>query len=441
MAEAEQVASSESGPPEPLASVDLPRPSRPPRRLSLRLQFFIGLILVLGLPLLATGLSGLFLLSRREDQAAIQALGNIAVAVARQVDGHLGDHLDVLRELAIHGETSPGGDLAALGPVLARVHAIHPEFLTMISVDRSGLVRASAPTLDREGHPFLAKARRVEDREYFKVPMESGKAFVSGIFRGRGIGTEPVVAVAAPVVLDGQAVGLVEASLDVSRIPILEGLASPAPVEVVILDARDRVVLATRGSGYEPLQELGAAPIGQLLHAGEDGPGRYQAEGVTWITAAAPIPNGGWHVLIESRADAVRASTRRYLATVLTVMAAGLALAVLLAAVLARWATRPLERLEGSVRGFLSGQATAPLQVSRWAPREVASLVEGYDTLQRRVGSTLSGLLPVCAWCRRIRDPHDHWQSLEIYVRDHSEAEVTHGICPDCERRAVGGGT
>ena len=45
---------------------------------------------------------------------------------------------------------------------------------------------------------------------------------------------------------------------------------------------------------------------------------------------------------------------------------------------------------------------------------------------------TLSGLLPICANCKKIRDDQDHWHNMEIYVRDHSEADFTHGICPEC---------
>ena len=45
---------------------------------------------------------------------------------------------------------------------------------------------------------------------------------------------------------------------------------------------------------------------------------------------------------------------------------------------------------------------------------------------------TLSGLLPMCANCRKIRDQQGNWNSLEKYVREHSEADFTHGICPQC---------
>lgn len=45
---------------------------------------------------------------------------------------------------------------------------------------------------------------------------------------------------------------------------------------------------------------------------------------------------------------------------------------------------------------------------------------------------TLSGLLPICASCKKIRDDHGYWTQIESYIRDHSQAEFTHGVCPEC---------
>jgi len=44
----------------------------------------------------------------------------------------------------------------------------------------------------------------------------------------------------------------------------------------------------------------------------------------------------------------------------------------------------------------------------------------------------LRGLLPICAWCKRIRDDDGNWADLATYVAKKSEAKITHGICPDC---------
>ena len=44
----------------------------------------------------------------------------------------------------------------------------------------------------------------------------------------------------------------------------------------------------------------------------------------------------------------------------------------------------------------------------------------------------LSGLLPICASCKKIRDDNGYWNQIESYIRDHSEAEFSHSICPEC---------
>jgi len=46
----------------------------------------------------------------------------------------------------------------------------------------------------------------------------------------------------------------------------------------------------------------------------------------------------------------------------------------------------------------------------------------------------LSGFLPICASCKKIRDDKGYWNQIESYIRDHSEADFTHGICPDCAK-------
>lgn len=45
---------------------------------------------------------------------------------------------------------------------------------------------------------------------------------------------------------------------------------------------------------------------------------------------------------------------------------------------------------------------------------------------------TLKGLIPICAWCKKVRDDKGYWNEIEAYVRQHSDADFTHGICPKC---------
>ncbi len=62
--------------------------------------------------------------------------------------------------------------------------------------------------------------------------------------------------------------------------------------------------------------------------------------------------------------------------------------------------------------------------------RSVAELAKALAEVK-----TLSGLIPICAGCKRIRDDHGYWNNVEQYIRAHAEVEFSHGLCPDCMRR------
>jgi GAF domain-containing protein len=71
----------------------------------------------------------------------------------------------------------------------------------------------------------------------------------------------------------------------------------------------------------------------------------------------------------------------------------------------------------------LSRQVMALLELRRVSAR----MAEGLEKVK-----TLHGLLPICAWCKRIRDDHGYWSQVEAYVHEHTGADFTHGICPEC---------
>ena len=48
---------------------------------------------------------------------------------------------------------------------------------------------------------------------------------------------------------------------------------------------------------------------------------------------------------------------------------------------------------------------------------------------------TLSGLLPICATCKKIRDDKGYWNQIESYIHEHTEADFSHGLCPDCAEK------
>lgn len=71
----------------------------------------------------------------------------------------------------------------------------------------------------------------------------------------------------------------------------------------------------------------------------------------------------------------------------------------------------------------LARQVMALIDLRRVSAR-LASALEAVRTLE--------GLLPVCAWCRRVRNDQGFWDSFENYLRSRTSTEFTHGICPEC---------
>lgn len=52
--------------------------------------------------------------------------------------------------------------------------------------------------------------------------------------------------------------------------------------------------------------------------------------------------------------------------------------------------------------------------------------------IEKTIVDAIGGLLPICAHCKKIREDDGSWVSIERYISDHSEAEFSHGLCPDC---------
>ena len=69
-------------------------------------------------------------------------------------------------------------------------------------------------------------------------------------------------------------------------------------------------------------------------------------------------------------------------------------------------------------------------QVDEAKSKVIEELHEALESVK-----TLSGMLPICASCKNIRDDRGYWNQIETYIQKHSEAEFSHGICPECAHK------
>jgi DNA-binding response OmpR family regulator len=94
---------------------------------------------------------------------------------------------------------------------------------------------------------------------------------------------------------------------------------------------------------------------------------------------------------------------------------------------------------EDVVKGFKAGAVdyvTKPFN-----PSELLARVRTHIELKRAREEikTLRGIVPVCAGCKNIRLSDGSWQVLEVYIKENTEAELSHGLCPDCIRKLYPG--
>ncbi len=92
----------------------------------------------------------------------------------------------------------------------------------------------------------------------------------------------------------------------------------------------------------------------------------------------------------------------------------------------------PLADRKGRAQGRLA--ILRDITEAKQAEQEREQLIQSLQEALAQV-KTLRGLLPICANCKKIRDDSGYWRQVEDYIHEHSEADFSHSICPDCVRK------
>ena len=173
--------------------------------------------------------------------------------------------------------------------------------------------------------------------------------------------------------------------------------------------------------------------------------------------AFAPLAERPWVVVVTVPEAQILLPVHRALTRTLRVAVAIALAAFLLGSILGRALLRPLQKLSSAMSRFGAGDTgvRAPL-AGRDERGRLAETFNGMaDAMQAHQEHledmvtartldlettlaevrTLRGMIPICSYCKKIRDDEGGWWQLEAYIHDHSEAEFSHGICPDCSRR------
>jgi two-component system, sensor histidine kinase len=171
-------------------------------RSRLSTAFWRSLVLSTLLPLLVLSLAFYFYWTRVNERRLLDRLEIASSLTSELLENHIQLHL-----AAVRAEASKAQDRVPDSAGLDRLRALYPSFLTTLRTDALGRVIAVSPPERLEPGVSLD----VSDREYFRVPAVTGQPVVTNGFLGRGLGRDELVAVAAPVWVDGRFDGVVEA--------------------------------------------------------------------------------------------------------------------------------------------------------------------------------------------------------------------------------------
>ena len=342
-------------------------------------------------PLFLVGAGMSVMLRRLAVENDRQVLTESVSRVAQQADLFLRSHQAAI-ETAARLATQTSADHTTL---LRDVQVTHPAFITMLMTDQNGRIGAASPG---SLQPSVT-GTSVADREYFQAGRAGG-IHVSHVFRGRGFGTDVLVAVSAPwYTPNGKFGGVVEGSLAVEYFgrSVVEHNAFNS-VALVLADPSGRVIYAAPSTGLHPLSNLRHDPLGALLASRSgslDRFDRYQPDHtrVFHVARAIRSPEFGVWVIAERPLLAGVASVAWIYELFALVMAGIVVGAILVARVAARRLSHPLEVFAQGTTALAERNAVEPLPpVAGPTTHEFALMLSAFNRLATRLRASYADL-------------------------------------------------
>lgn len=337
-------------------------------RRSLTSSIITGFALVAVVPV---GLLAL-LLGAGERRREVDEASPLLAANARLVGGYLRQYAETHR--AVLTTTARGLDGAppsAYGAALRRMRLETPGFLTAVVLDANGTVVAQSPAPGEGAVPVVGQS--LAERSYFQRAVASDSLIVSEAMEGRGFGRAPIVAMARRFRTARGTIAVVEASLNLTALGrIARDMREDR--QLVVTDARGSVLWASPAVRLAPLQRIPTDAEGQaawLHRLPEATVGRFATAGNGWVVG-----------VLQTEASLLAGSAWEQ--SLLVVAGLALLLGLLLALLLARRITGPLE----VVSRWLNTVDLADVDAEpapRELPVEVAALVAHIEHSALRV--------------------------------------------------------
>ncbi|QYK06794.1 sensor domain-containing diguanylate cyclase [Shewanella zhangzhouensis] len=262
----------------------------------------------------------------------------------------------------------------------------YPAFLTMLIANDRGNIVAASPAARMMDDAIKNGAYSVIDRHYFKEAFYNQTPFISPVFLGRGFGSDPIVAVSAPIYSPGRSshpAGILEGSLDLKRFVLIDRQNRHHSEQYLLLtDDNNRVIYASAPLNIASLSEFASAESGleyrtslQLINLHD-----LHNPNPEYIYAEEPLANGWRLMVLTPFAPLMQLAETQFLRTcILLILSMGFCF--YLARLISRMMTGSLETIAHEFKS--PGEQPKPLPAD--APAEVQALYQSLKASQRQL--------------------------------------------------------
>ncbi len=354
-------------------------------------------------------------------------------------------------------------DAESCNKLLSAIHKQNPVYSSIGAASKDGNIFAAST-------PFVPGSINIADHELFRDTVRE-QDFVAGEYGTGRVSGIPAIAFAYPVFDDGRrlrAVLVVGFKFDsyqrfITEVDLPEGsvfsIADQKGVTLYRYPQDERISTGTPNP-FLPIQDLRPESTEAFSERqGRDGVYRIYAHKWLWLSGnespylsiSVGIPKS----LITRKADIelLRNLVLLFFALLLSLIAASFFGGAII--------VRPIKSLADKTLQIGRGQANVRTQLA-YKQDELGQLARSFDDMavsldhadnQRKVAEdqrealivelqealakikSLKGLLPICSSCKKIRTDKGSWEQIEVYIRDRSEADFSHSICPECAER------
>lgn len=234
----------------------LPGKIKDTRRRSFNAQLTYSFALVLTISLLSSALIFNHQVIIKQQESLKRNLHDSVTHLGQATEVFLDTHKQAI-DNASQWLSLSTEDITAWQSRLVKLHHSYPGFSTMLLTDKDARIIAASPLSALGIDNVKSKRLNVKDRHYFQEAFYNQQTFISPAFLGRGFGTDPIVAISAPLYQDSMPehpTGIIEGSLDLSNFTQIDQSNQTYQAQsMIIVDEVGRVIYASKALGLEPL--------------------------------------------------------------------------------------------------------------------------------------------------------------------------------------------